>query len=166
MDRREQCTKAALEQSNSRVSPLPSMSQSQPGSSTVSNSNAMETNADQSVVPSIEFLRSNESIHCEVEKRLAELRTLNEPASKGRVKSQHGGPGDIFVKKSVDWPQNFILTGSQKTRPTYDDLSITQWVSGFVRYIQEEKSEQSRSAMLNYLGNLMEDDFLWDSAKA
>ena len=34
--------------------------------------------------------------------------------------------------------------------------------------IQEEKSEQSQSAMLDYLGNLMEDalDFSWDSAKA
>ena len=92
MDRRVQRTEAALEQG----SPLPSTSQSQPGSSTVSNSNATETNADQSVVPSIEFLRSNESIQCEVEKCLAELRTRNETASKGRVKSQSGGPGDIF----------------------------------------------------------------------
>ena len=168
MDRRVQRTEAALEQGTSRVSPLLSTSQSQPGTSTVSNSTATETNADQSVVPSIEFLRSNESIQCEVEKRLAELRTLNETESKGRVKSQRGGPGDIFVKKSVDWPQNFILTGNQKTRPTYNDLSITQWVSGFVRCIQEEKSDQSRSAMLDYLGNLMEDasDFSWESAKA
>ena len=36
---------------------------------------------------------------CEVEKRLAELRTLNESATKGRMRSQRGGPGDIFVKK-------------------------------------------------------------------
>ena len=63
-----------------------------------------------------------------------------------KVKSQLGGPGDIFVKKSVDWPQTFILTRNQKTRPTYDELSITQWVSGFVRCIQEEKSGFSISA--------------------
>ena len=73
----------------------------------VSNSNATETNTYQSVVPSIEFLRNNDSIQCEIEKR-AELRSINETASKGRVKSQHGGSGDIFVKKSVDWPQHFI----------------------------------------------------------
>ena len=37
-----------------------------------------------------------------------------------------------------------------------------------MRCIQEEKSEQSQSAMFDYLGNLMEDasDFSWDSAKA
>ena len=69
-------------------------------------------------------------------------------------------------KKSVDWPQNFILRGIQKTRPTYDDLSITQLVSGFMRYIQEEQSKQSRSSKLSYLANLMENasHFLWDSA--
>ena len=66
MDRRVQRTEAALEQGSSQASPLLSTSQSQPGSSMVSNGNATETNADQSVVTSIEFLRSNESIQCEV----------------------------------------------------------------------------------------------------
>ena len=68
---------------------------------------------------------SNESIQCEVEKHLAELRTLNESTNKGRVKAQCGGPGDIFVKKSVDWPENFILTGNQKTRPTFDTYYLS-----------------------------------------
>ena len=98
MDRKVQPTEAALEQGSSRVSTLPSTSESQTGSSMVSNSNAMETNADQSVVPSIEFLKSIESIQCEVEKHLADLRTINEITSKGRVKSWYRGPGDIFVK--------------------------------------------------------------------
>ena len=70
------------------------------------------------------------------------------------VKTQRGGPGEITVKKSVDWPQHFIPTGTHKTRPMYDDLTITQWVSGFVQ--------------CNLKGNLMEgaSDFWWDSAKA
>ena len=104
----------------------------------------------------------------QVERRLAELKNVNEMATRGRLKSQRGGPGDIAVKKLIDWPQNFILTGAHKTRPTYDDLTITQWVSGFVRCIQEEKSGNNRELMLDYLGNLMEDasNFSWDSAKA
>ena len=54
-----------------------------------------------------------------------------------------------------------------KTRPSYDDLTLTQLVSSFVRCIQEEKSGESRASMLDYLGNLMEDasEFLWESAK-
>ena len=114
MDRRVQRTEAALEQGSSRVSPLLSVSQSQQGTATVSNhtltvsdSNGAEANVDQSVVPSIEFLRSNESVQCEVEKRLAELRTLNESATKGRVKSQRG---DLvkFLSKNL-WIGHRIL---------------------------------------------------------
>ena len=44
----------------------------------------------------------------------------------------------MFVKKSVDWSQNFILTGVQNTRPTNAELSITQWVSGFVVCMHEK----------------------------
>ena len=68
----------------------------------------------------------------------------------------------------MDWPLNFILTGNQKTRPIYDDLNIPQWVSEFVRCIQEEKSKANRASMLDYLGNIMKDasDLSWESAKA
>ena len=52
-------------------------------------------------------------------------------------------------------------------RPTYDDLKLTQWVAGFVRCIQKEKSEEASTCMPDYLGNLMDDasDFSWESAK-
>ena len=166
MDRRVQRTEAALDQGNSQAS-----------SAVISARNLSEKNLVQgprsdkvteSVVPSLGYLRENESLQSEVDKRLAELEKLNETATRGRLKSQRGGPGDFSVKRMVDWPQNFILTGSRKTRPTYDDLSITQWVSGFVRCIQEEKSDAAKECMLDYLGNLMEDasDFSWEAAKA
>ena len=40
----------------------------------------------------------------EVDKILSELAQLNESATKGKLKSQRGGPGDITVKRVVDWP--------------------------------------------------------------
>ena len=54
-----------------------------------------------------------------------------------------------------------------KEWPTYDDLTLTQWVADFVRCIQEGKSEEVSAYILDYLGNLMEDvsDFSWESAK-
>ena len=168
MDKRVQRTEAALGQGNSQARQVTSNASVSKPSSTVAHSNATEDVNSESVVPSVEFLRQNETLQSEVEKRLTELRNLNESASRGRVKSQRGGPGEISVKRVVDWPQNFILTGTNKTRPTYDDLSITQWVAGFIRCIQEEKSESNRASMLDYLGNLMEDasDFSWEAAKA
>ena len=166
MDRRVQWTEAALGQGT----PQASSSSITPHSSSSQNvlSNCIDTACTaESMVPSLGYLRNNESVQAEVGKRLAELAQLNETATKGRRKSQRGGPGDIMVKKVVDWPQNFILTGSRKVRPSYDDLTMSQWVSSFVRCIQEEKSEAAKSSMLDYLGNLMKDasDFSWESAK-
>ena len=57
------------------------------------------------------------------------------------MKSQRGGPGEIPVKKVVGWPPNFILTRNRKSRPTYDDLTITQWVSGCKMYTGREVME-------------------------
>ena len=125
-----QRTEAALEKGNSQATDIPAIFQGTAGQVTGYDS---DENIAQSVVPSLEFLRSNES---------------------------------VTVIKLIDWPQNFILTGAHKTRPTYDDLTIIQWVSGFVRCIQQEKSIGNRDLMLDHIGNLVEDtsDFSWDSA--
>ena len=168
MDRRVQRTETALGQGTSQASSLSVTSHSSSDPKVLSHGIDMECTVE-SVVPSLGYLRNNESVQAEVDKRLAELAQLNESATKGRLKSgKFGRPGDVTVEKVVDWPQNFILTGSRKVRPTYDDLTMSQWVSGFVRCIQEEKSEAAKFSMLDYLGNLMEDasDFSWESAKA
>ena len=89
MDRRLQHTEAALEQGQSQQD-------------TVSYGTDTELASSHSVVPSMMYLRNNESLQTKVEKRLAELRNLKETATKGRAMSQRGGPGEIFVTKSVD----------------------------------------------------------------
>ena len=154
MEKRVQWTEATLGQGNSQVGQILSSSSVKNAENTVAHSSVTEEVNSESVVPSIEFLRQNDALQSEVDRRLAELRNLNESATRGRVKSQWGV---LVIKRVVDWPENFILTGAQKTRPTYDDLSITQWVARFIRCIQEVKQECNRASMLDYLGNLMED---------
>ena len=149
MDKQVQRTKVALEQDSSHVSLAHTSFHKNLNQATVSHGSGMASNEPESVVPSMEYLGINESLQNELERSLADLR--NEAATKARVKSQRGGPGEITVKKSVDWLQHFILTGTHKTRPSYDYLTITQWVSGFVRCIQKEKSENVRASMLVYL---------------
>ena len=167
MDRRVQRTEAALQEGTSQASSSTVTSHNSPNPKVLSNGIDTEATVE-SVVPSLGYLRGNESVQAEVDKRLAELAQINETATKGRLKSRHGRLGDITVKRIVDWPQNFILTRSRKTRPSYDDLTMAQWVSGFIRCVQEEKSGAARASMLNYLGNLMGDasDFSWKSVKA
>ena len=49
------------------------------------------------MIPSLGYLRNNESVHTEVDERLSELAQINESATKGRLKSQRGGSVDITV---------------------------------------------------------------------
>ena len=91
MDKRVQWTEAALGQGNSQAGQIATNASVTQSSTTVAHSNATEEVSSESVVPSVEFLRQNDNLQAEVEKRLAELRNLNESASRGRVKSQRGG---------------------------------------------------------------------------
>ena len=139
MDRRVQRTEAALGQGSQQASSSASTSHN-PSSQNCESHGIDTEDIVQSVVPSLGYLRINSSIQMEIDKRLSELAQINEAATRGRIKSQRGGPGEVPVKKVVDWPKHFILTWNRKSRPTYDDLTVTQWVSGFVQCMQEEKS--------------------------
>ena len=117
MDRRVQRTEAALGQGTSQASSSSITPHSSSRPNGLSHGSDTECTVE-CVVPSLGYLRSNESVQAEVDKKLAELAQLNESATNGRLKSHHGGPGDVTVKRVVDWPQNFILTGSRKVRPS------------------------------------------------
>ena len=69
---------------------------------------------------------------------------------------------DIFVKERVKWPHEFVLAHSTKDRITYNQL-ITQWVSGFCRILRDEKCQEIKDHMLDYLIALLDDsnDFSW-----
>ena len=59
------------------------------------------------------------------------------------------------------------MAGSNKSRVSYDNLSISQWVPGLATIIPDEKNLQTKHNMLEYLAELMEDshDFGWSAAK-
>ena len=68
----------------------------------------------------------------------------------------------------MSWPHEHILGGQNRQRLTYDQITMPQFVQGFVKNILDEQNEQNREHMLQYLGDIMEDasDFSWQSAKA
>ena len=59
-------------------------------------------------------------------------------------KSKRGGSVDVLVEKRVAWPHDVILGGQNRTRVTYDQLSLTQFAQGFIKNVLQEKSEKSR----------------------
>ena len=94
MDRRVQRTEAALDQGSTQASTSASSAASH--SNNLVGGSTTELATVESVVPSIDYLRTNDSLQSEVERRLAELRNINEFATRGRVKSQRGGSWGDF----------------------------------------------------------------------
>ena len=74
----------------------------------------------------------------------------------------------MFVRTWVQWPNEFVLSGSSKECISYDQLTMPQWMAGFCRTMREETNQNLRDQMLNYRINLMDDanDFSWSAAKA
>ena len=73
-----------------------------------------------------------------------------------------------MVKNRIKWPHEYILSGLNKEKVSYDQLSVTQWVAGFGRTMRDELDPEIRQHMLEYMISLMDDanDFSWISAQA
>ena len=112
-------------------------------------------------------LRQNETIQAQVQQRFEELTLLNATGTDTKIKSQRGGV-DIFVKNHGRWPHEHILSGSNKERISYDQLTVLQWVTGFRHTTKKEQNSKLREHMLDYMISLLEDaqDFSWEVAKA
>ena len=106
-------------------------------------------------------------IQQQVAERLKELSSLSQ-GTETKIKSQRGGPVDIFVKNRVKWPHEFVLAGPSKERVSYNNLTMLQWVAGFCRTMKEEHDMSFREHMLDYMICLLDDaqDFSWQAAKA
>ena len=49
--------------------------------------------------------------------------------------------------------------GPSKTRVSYDNLSVFQWISGFCAIVKEESNVKTKNSMLEYISDLMDGIF-------
>ena len=73
-------------------------------------------------IPQLHTIRQDLLIQAQVEKRLKELAEA-EKSGTHKQKSLRGGPVEVLVPNKVKWPHEYILSGSQKERVSYDQLS-------------------------------------------
>ena len=135
------------------------------GSRTPAVKDLASTSEDDLILPTLSTLRQSRSIQEQVDTRIKELQAVDK--DKGKFKSQRGGSETIWVKNEIAWPHKFVLSGSSKTRVTYDNLSLSQWVSGFATIIKDENDLETKNKMLEYLAEIVEDshDFGFSAAK-
>ena len=58
----------------------------------------------------------------------------------------------INVKIKIPWPQNQVLSGSTRSRPSYDQLNVFQWVLGFARIAQDESDLEVKKRCIPIFG--------------
>ena len=117
-------------------------------------------------IPPPSRLREEARIQEEVQSWLRHLADNAKPGMT-KLKSQRAGSVDVFVNHKVRWPHEFVLSGQNKDRVTYNQLSSVQWMAGFCRTIREESDITVRDHMLDYVIDLLDGatDFSWTSAK-
>ena len=126
-------------------------------------------NATEGIIPSLQQLRQASDIHTKVQRIYQELEDT----------AGHGNQGNLDLllevltrkqkqeKIKVQWPQDLAFVGSMRKRPTYDQLTICQWLLGFMRIRQEEQDPVIKENMSDYVTELLQDacDYGWESAK-
>jgi hypothetical protein len=75
--------------------------------------------------------------------------------------------GDLAPKVKVPWPQDYVLGSGRKLKIYYEDLSVFEWVSGYIATIQNEPNVKIAHFMMNHMRNLMEDAVFhgWEPVK-
>ena len=130
-------------------------------------SESSDTSDDDTVLPDLSHIRALKVLQKQIDRSIAKLAKNqcegNENSQK--LKSKRGGPVDVIVQQKVSWPHEHILGGQNRQRLTYDQITMPQFVQGFVKNILDEQNPQNREHMLQYLGDIMEDasDFSWQS---
>ena len=85
-------------------------------------------------IPSLNSIRKSAKIQQQVDKRIRELEKQSESTGiAGKFKSKRGGNVEVVVKHKVAWPHEAILGGVTRSRVSYDQLTMSQWVQGFCK---------------------------------
>ena len=82
-------------------------------------------------------IRNDELIQQQVQEILKQL-SENLSQGKEKIKSQRGESIDEYINNRVKWLHEFILSGTNKERVTYDQLSPVQWMAGFCRTTRDQ----------------------------
>ena len=80
-------------------------------------------------IPPLDRLREEAWIQAEVQNRFRQLAANAKPGTE-KIKSQRGGR-KMYLLATVKWPHKFVLSGQNKDRVSYNQLSPIQWMVDF-----------------------------------
>ena len=124
--------------------------------------------ADDLVIPSMNFLRDNSQLRRKVDTRMQQWEDQQRLDVQGKkLKSGLHRHQEGHVLVNVNWPHKFCFS-QDRSCPAYDDLSQMQFTQGFIGCVLEESDVNIRQNMLQYLQQLIQDaqETNWFTAKS
>ena len=102
-------------------------------------------------LPTLNTLRSSAMDQQLIQERLQQLRERSVPQPQGEL--IHCCDNNINKKKKIEctWSQDCAFVGHLRTRLTYEQLNVEQFVLGFLKSIQLKSSPNIRANMVKYL---------------
>lgn len=136
----------------------------------------------QSALPTVASLRHDQNLQNKVAQRIRAINDLhlltgessesdNDESSQHHKSSKGKKSGKVrtvsdMVLKHIDWPHFYVYRGPDRQAAKYVDLSVQEFVFGFMCIIRKTKSPD-KELMLNHLQELMEDavTYGWESVR-
>jgi uncharacterized membrane-anchored protein len=120
--------------------------------------------------PTLSSLRADAQLAAQAEQLVVDasssvsgIRPSSNTLKRGLIRSG----GDLSPIVSTPWPQDYVLGSGNKLKLYYEDLSIYEWVNGYITIIQNQPDPAIQRFMFDHLRNLMEDAvfFGWEAVK-
>ena len=112
-------------------------------------------------VPSFAVLKSDSKVQAEVDSHLQAYHNASRVDYTGKsntaIKSGRFRAGVARIKNPISWPQDFCSVNVGSKQPTYDEMSLEQWVQGMMHCILEQSENKIRENMMVYFMFLKQD---------
>ena len=122
------------------------------------------------LIPMVSALRENNHINACVNRRLAELGIAEddcEGATDINRRKQRGKKSGLSrtiedqVIRDIDWPHLYVYRGTDRKPAQYNELTLAEFVHGYLSMIDNPRNNLSREVMLNILKDMTLDATLY-----
>ena len=128
---------------------------------------------EETATQSIDFLRANPYIQRMVEERVSVLEARMKSKMAQRNNSSHKKSGRYNISETscapvhLRWPNESCLTGATRKRTAYDNLTLGQFVVGFLNNVLDTANPQVARAMLTELSETVKlsENLSWQIAR-
>jgi hypothetical protein len=123
----------------------------------------------QAFVPILTALRGDTHLTAQAEQLVTDISTsvAGIPSFTTQKRGMVRSGGDLSPAVKTPWPQDFVLGSGKKVQLYYEDLSIYEWIIGYITIVQIQSDPIIQRHMFDHLKNLMEDAvfFGWEPVK-